>query len=214
VSAAFAQARLGAALGASLAAHMVLLAAFGSLPGGRQGTLPQLGEPFLTATLRPSESKEPEVKTSKKAGLAAPGRPALPAPRYYAVHELDERPLILTHVEPQFPAGITPGSGRVTLRLYIGEQGGVEAIDALDAEPAGIFEAAAAQAFAAARFRPGMLRGAAVKSTLTLEVLFGAPLPADPSVSRSVEGERQRAANPNAADAPDRAGIMMRRRNQ
>lgn len=210
MNAGFAPARLGAAFGASLVAHMALLSAFGSLPGGRQGTAAaQYGEPFFVASLRASVSKD-DKPLKKNAGVAAPGLPALPTARYYAAHELDERPLILTHVEPQFPSAPTPGVGRVTLQLYIGEEGRVEAIDVFDAEPTGIFEAAAAQAFTAARFRPGMRDGAAVKSTLMLEVLFGAAPPADPASTRSASGERRPVANANASEAPGRAEIKQR----
>ena len=137
---------------------------------------------------------------------------ALAAEHYFAPHELDERPLILSDVEPRFPAAAGDASGRVRLRLYIGANGTVDKADVLGAEPAGLFEAAATEAFSAARFRPGMRRGAAVNSTFTLELFFGAALPADPRLTHSAQGERLPAANPNAADAPDRAGVKQRQR--
>jgi protein TonB len=133
---------------------------------------------------------------------------ALPAPYYYSALELDERPLPLTRVEPRFPQG-APETGRLKMRLYLSEAGAVDAIDILETEPSGAFEAAAADAFAAARFRPGYRNGESVKSQVTLEVLFGAPLPAQapapPQVLRSASD------NPNAYDAPDRVGIKTRR---
>lgn len=135
-------------------------------------------------------------------------RRAVPAERYFGAHELDERPLILNHVEPSFPAEAGDASGRVRLELLISAQGAVDAVNILDAQPAGLFELAAQEAFAEARFRPGMRRGAAVKSALTLELLFGEPLPPDPRLSRPVE--RAPVENPNAVDAPDRAGIKKR----
>lgn len=206
----FAPARLSAALGASVLAHAALLGALGSLPAGPQARaqLAELGERLLTATLR-----SPEVEAPKPAPQVVPalrGVPALPAPRYHAPEELDERPLILQQVEPQWPGGATPGAGHVRLQLYLGEHGQVDAVEILESYPNGAFDAAAKEAFAAARFRPGMLGGAPVKSLVRLELLFGTSLPADPRVSRSAEGERAPVANPNAADAPDRAGVKLR----
>lgn len=207
VHAGFAPRRLGAALGASLLAHAVLLGALGSLPAAPQARaqLAEFGD-RLTATLR-STFETPEVGKAVPAPSAAP---ALPAPRYYAAEELDERPLILAHVEPQWPDGVTPGSGQVSVQLYIGDNGNVDTVEILDSSANGAFDTAAKQAFAAARFRPGMLGGAPVKSRVSIELLFGAALPIDPRLSRSAEGERAPAANPNAANAPDRAGIKLR----
>ena len=204
----FAPTRFGAALGASLLAHAALLGALGTLPVAPQArALAQLGDRLLTATLRSPELVAPPAA---KAEPAVRGVPALPAPLYYAPEELDERPLILQQVEPQWPGGATPGSGHVHLQLYLGERGQVDAVEILESYPSGAFDAAAKEAFAGARFRPGMLSGAPVKSRVRLELLFGTSLPSDPRLSRSVDGERAPLANPNAADAPDRAGIKLR----
>lgn len=211
--AAFAPSRFGAAFGASLLAHAALLGALGSLPAAPQARaeLAQLGERLLTATLRSPALEAPQPLP--QAVPAVRGVPALPAPHYYAPEELDERPLILQQVEPEWPGGATPGSGHVRLQLYLGERGQVDAVEILESHPSGAFDAAAKEAFAAARFRPGMLAGAPVKSLVRLELLFGKSLPSDPRVSRSVNGERATLANPNAADAPDRAGVKLRRRH-
>lgn len=201
-----APARLGAALGASLLAHLALLGALGTPPALPQAQLAEFGERVLTATLRSLEVEKPKAVPAP----AVQRVPALPAPRYYAAEELDERPLILADVEPRWPGGATPGSGHVRLQLFLGEHGAVEAIEILDSHPAGAFDAAAKEAFAEARFRPGMLGGAPVKSRVQLELLFGTSLPLDTGPWRSSEGLRERPANPNAADAPDRAGIKVR----
>lgn len=202
----FAPVRLGAALGASLLAHAALLGAFGTLPAMPQAQLAEFGERVLTATLRTLEVEQPKAVPAP----AVPRVQALPAPRYYAAEELDERPLILADVEPRWPGGATPGAGHVRLQLFLGEHGAVEAIEILDSYPAGAFDAAAKEAFALAKFRPGMLAGAPVKSRVRLELLFGGTLPADAGPWRSAEGERTVPANPNAADAPDRAAIKVR----
>ncbi len=228
----FDPARLGAALGASLLVHMTLLSAFGPMPGARPASpFAQLGERALRATLRPAPENafvtevQHAVAPSAPAAIGMPASAGVPqtsdqpvaavipaptAPKYYAPHELDQRPLVLTHIEPAFPAGAPVQSGIVKLRLYLGADGRVEQIDVFEAQPAGVFESAAAQAFAAARFTPGIRRGKAVPVVLTLELQFGTPLEADPRVARSAEGERARPQNPNAADAPDRAAVRKR----
>jgi TonB family protein len=232
VIAGFDPARLGAALGASLLVHMALLSAFGPMPGARPASpLAQLGERALRATLRPAPENTFMMEVQRAVAPSAPAATNMPAsagapqtsdqpaaavipvpaaPRYYAAHELDQRPLVLTHIEPAFPAGAPVQSGTVKLRLYLGADGRVEEIEVFEAQPAGVFESAAAQAFAAARFTPGVRRGKAVPAVLTLELQFGTPREADPRVSRSAEGERARPENPNSADAPDRAAVKKR----
>jgi outer membrane biosynthesis protein TonB len=53
----------------------------------------------------------------------------------------------------------------------------VEEVLVTQAEPPGVFEQAAAHAFAAARFTPGKIGGKPVKTSLVIEVLFGTPVP-------------------------------------
>lgn len=91
--------------------------------------------------------------------------------------ELDRRPLIQSQVDAQFPVLALAPTGRVLLRLYVGEDGRVERIAVESGDPTGAFEAAARTAFGAARFLPGMKDGVAVKALLRIEVLFGAPHP-------------------------------------
>ncbi len=213
----FDPARLGAALGASILAHMLLLSAFGQLPGASQAAqFAQLGERTLRATLRPlapEAAPAPAASPPANREAAEPSAaviPVVPLPKYYAAHELDQRPQPLANIEPVFPAGAPVRHGVVKLRLYVSAGGLVEDIDIFDAQPAGVFEAAAAQAFASARFSPGMRRGKPVPAVMALELQFGAPQDADPRVARSAEGERARPENPNAADAPDRAAVRKR----
>ena len=106
-----------------------------------------------------------------------PSAGVLAAPMYYPANQLDQRPLIKTHVEPAFPRDSAAPNGRVVLRLYIGEQGEVEKMAIVEAEPPGAFEKSALDAFAEARFTPGIKNGAPVRCLMTIEVLFGAPAP-------------------------------------
>jgi protein TonB len=108
---------------------------------------------------------------------APPPEGIVPPASYYPAHLLDERPQIRTHVEPAFPAAAPVPSGRVRLRLYIGEDGRVEQIAVMQSDPPGVFEASATAAFAGAQFTPGKVRGSAVKSQMTIELFFGSPVP-------------------------------------
>ena len=163
-------ARLGAALAASLAAHGALLGALGVLPGAWPA-LPMPLTPVLHATLALPAAEVPAAPAS------AARRERLPLPRWFSAAELDERPLIESHVEPQFPALALAPTGRVVLRLYVDESGRVDRIAVESGDPTGAFEQAAREAFGAARFRPGRKAGVAVKSLLRIEVNFGSPHP-------------------------------------
>jgi periplasmic protein TonB len=170
--------RLGLALAASLLAHAALLQGLAVLPGawqpaaGFSASDPAAG--LLRVMLLPGA---PEAQPAAPAKLAAPAAAVPRAPRYLAAHELDRRPQILSHVEPHFPALALVPTGRVVLRLYIDETGGVDAVAAESADRTGEFEAAAREAFAAARFLPGIKDGVPVKALVRLEVLFGSPHP-------------------------------------
>jgi protein TonB len=106
-----------------------------------------------------------------------PSRSILPTTRYFAAHELDRGPQIQSHVEPHFPALALGPRGRVVLRLYVDETGRVDRIAVESGDPTGAFEASARDAFAAARFVPGVKGGVPVKALVRIEVLFGSPHP-------------------------------------
>lgn len=108
------------------------------------------------------------------------------APTYYPTEELERRPQPLVHIEPRFPQLASAPSGRVLLRLYIGESGLVERVEVESTDAHADFLAAAREAFAAARFLPGMKDGKAVKSALRLEVRFGESLPQSPGGAEQV----------------------------
>jgi periplasmic protein TonB len=122
-----------------------------------------------------------EAQAPAPAALPSPASGVPRAPRYFHAHELDRRPQILSHVEPNFPALALVPTGRVVLRLYLDEEGSVETVAAESADRTGAFEAAARDAFAAARFLPGIKGGVPVKAVVRVEVLFGSPHPENAS---------------------------------
>ena len=124
---------------------------------------------------RRSSCELPHSPAARGSASSAPGAP-LPGPYYFRSSELTERPAPRERIEPRFPPG-APDTGRLKLRLYINESGLVDAVHVTEAEPEGVFEEAAIEAFAAARFRPGHKDRIPVKSQIALEVRFGEPLP-------------------------------------
>lgn len=106
--------------------------------------------------------------------LLVAGQAASAPPQYRRAAELDVKPQIKTHVMPEYPAELPAGvRGRVVLELYISSAGTLDRIRVLKAEPPGRFERAALEAFSAARFTAGRLKGRAVPSLLRIEVTFG-----------------------------------------
>jgi protein TonB len=174
--------RLGTAFAVSLAVHAALVAALaGAMRGWQPGS--EMKPATLLASLRaaapipaPPKPAPARARPAQGAAEAAAAGAPLPGPYYYRAAELTERPQPLARVQPRFPEG-APDTGRLKMRLYINETGVVDAIDITEAEPEGVFEGAAAEAFAAARFRPGHKNGSPVKSQIALEVRFGEPLP-------------------------------------
>jgi len=188
--------RIPVALGASLLLHGAALALVERLPHGWQPAAPAAGRwdaAALQVRVLPPRSGDtaarvarPRVAAGARDSLApAPG--VLAPPWYLPADELDERPLIRSHVEPVFPPFAPAAGGRVVLRLLINEAGVVDEGVVVRADPAGVFDAAAVEAFATARFTPGRKHGVAVNSALTLELRFGEAMPL-PARVREPEG--------------------------
>jgi len=134
------------------------------VPGGDEAIVGAPLAPVGRRAARPDlASRHAEASSS---GIAVP-------PRYIPAEELDERPLIRTQVQPAFPPDAPVASGRVLLRLLINEAGAVDEAVAVQSDPPGVFDEAAVDAFASARFTPGRKDGNAVRSALRIELQFG-----------------------------------------
>lgn len=187
-------ARIPAALGASLILHGAALALVDRMPHGGQFASPDWGQwsaGALHARLRAPGGADaiapaPSAPVARSAAGVDPAlrqtarsTSGLPvARRYLPAEELDERPLVRTPVHPVFPAYAPVASGRVVLRLLISEAGTVDKAVAVQADPSGVFEQAAVDAFSSARFTPGRKNGLAVRSELRIELQFGEGPPA------------------------------------
>ena len=101
----------------------------------------------------------------------------LPQAHYFPTNELDTRPGIMVHIQPEYPPGaLAEGvTGNAVIRIYINETGEVDDVVALSGKPPGVFEESAVRAFRLARFSPGAKGGIPVKAYATLEVLFDLP---------------------------------------
>jgi TonB family protein len=86
---------------------------------------------------------------------------------------LTRPPRALAMIDIPFPPGVpTPGRYRAVLALYIDETGTVRRVKVADAQLPAAYEEAARNAFQAASFTPGELKGLAVKSLIHIEVVF------------------------------------------
>ncbi len=112
----------------------------------------------------------PELAATASATPAAAALP--PAPDYFAGGRLDPGPRPLEDVNPDYPEEAKQQEGSVVLRLLINEAGGVDNAAVVRAYPAGLFEQSALEAFGKAKFSPGRMLGVAVKSQITIEVMF------------------------------------------
>ena len=178
------------AVGASLVLHAAAGAGLAQLRPGSpaQGPQSSAADPrALHATLRSAPKNDAVAALGQTRTAMAPPTPTAkasqqpegvaPPPAYYPIHLVDERPQVRSSVDPVFPPGAPVPSGRVVIELFIGTDGRVDELVVSDAQPPGVFELAAVQAFAAAQFTPAKVRGVPVRTKLQIEVLFGAPLP-------------------------------------
>jgi len=131
--------------------------------------------PSVTGAGVPVSRGEPGPSNPTTAAAPQPSsaEAALPAAPDYAFGvRLDPGPRPLDEIEPDYPDTIRLREGSVVLRLLISDTGHVDNVAVVRAEPRGVFEQAALDAFSKARFSPGFAAGTPVKSQITVEVQF------------------------------------------
>lgn len=118
----------------------------------------------------------PEISAAPASGLTLP---LIPDPVYYPARQLDVYPALLEPINLVYPerAAREEVSGKVTVLLLIDDNGIVNDVSVVEAEPAGYFEEAARAAFSETRFTPARKNGRAVKSRVLISVSYG---PAQP----------------------------------
>jgi len=193
--------RLGAALAISALAHALLSGLV--KPGAAGHNAPEVS-PGLSATISvriaPSEPQLPtlapdaglEIATaaplsdrkkmerpapSTRAGTPSSAGPAeIPDPTYYSARELDVYPALAAALDlsraPSNGSGDT--RGRVVLRVLIDAGGRVDEVSVVEAEPPGLLGDDAVRSMRAARFKPALRNGRAVRSRIVVHVSYGA----------------------------------------
>lgn len=110
--------------------------------------------------------------TSPRSSAEPSGQALADAPDYLLAKLLTVGPRPLDDIEPAYPDGADLRTGKVVLRLLIGDTGHVDDVAVVRANPPGLFETSAIEAFSKARFSPGLAGGVPVKSQITVEVEF------------------------------------------
>lgn len=190
--------RFAAALAASLALHATAaLTLAAAPPGALSGQGSRTAAPIQARLAVPGASESavappPPARSDVARTVTLPEKPAsapaaAPVQRdsppvqalglgaetiHYLPSDLDVRPRLRTPIDPPYPRVAPPDGGYLVLQLLISETGAVERVQVAVADPEGFFEQTAIEAFAAARFAPGMRNGIAVKSQTWIELRF------------------------------------------
>ncbi len=120
---------------------------------------------------KPAEKPAAKVPSSPAGGIEVP---LIRDPTYYPARQLDVYPRPAAMILPKCPDAAVAQriNGRVQLLLLIDEFGAVNEASIVEAQPAGMFDDAAVQAFRVAQFVPAQKQGNHVKSRVVLRVNF------------------------------------------
>jgi len=93
---------------------------------------------------------------------------------WYPAKQLDVLPVALAEVEPRYPelASAQSVGGEVTLLLLVDEMGEVQERSVVEADPPGVFDGAALDAFRDVRFQPARKNGRNVRSRVLVTLSF------------------------------------------
>lgn len=112
-----------------------------------------------------------ELKDAEAHDAPTPDAPQ-PTSTYVDESLLTARPSVSGDILIPFPPDAPEGVFKATLKLYIDEHGSVQQVDVEEISIPEPLANAAISAFKAARFAPGEVNGAPVKSTLSIEIVF------------------------------------------
>ena len=98
----------------------------------------------------------------------------VPDTTFYPARQLDVYPRLLAPLQVQYPPAAAQGqiTGQALVLLMIDENGVVNEVSIVQAEPAGYFEESAAAAFSSARFSPARKDGRIVRSRVLVNLKF------------------------------------------
>lgn len=170
----------------SLALHALSFALMASFYGGvtgsdSRGYAAAQRSGMLRITLfdkRPAttDTIPSKVASSPAAAAQAPlpeGLISLPGPYYFPPQELSRKPQTVAPIPLEYPENAPPvARNHVVLRLLISEIGNVDRIIVETADVPKELEFLARQAFANAKFQPGLRGDTPVKSQMLVEITF------------------------------------------
>ena len=94
------------------------------------------------------------------------------ASSYLESARLDQPPMPLNIIEPEYPDSVGMQQGSVELRILINEHGLVDDVSVVRSFPPQLFDRSAIMAFSKAIFAPGKYLGIPVKSQISVEIEF------------------------------------------
>lgn len=165
--------RLTLALAASVCAHAAVLANASFTSEAATLSLFAAGAP-IQVRIAAQPAAAPQAPRTEAAPASRAPAAGLPAEIFYRASDLDQRAEPLNEALIEYPEGalVTRLVGKVTLRLRIDRHGELRDASVVEAEPSGVFEAAALKAVRSLKFRPAIRNGAAVGSIKLIEVPF------------------------------------------
>lgn len=113
-------------------------------------------------------------RTLPASGSALPSVPVIVDPNWYEARQLDVQPQAASAITPVYPAeAYRKGlQGSVVLRIKIDEFGQVRDIEVESADPPGVFEVSALEAFGKGRFKAGRRAGLPVRAQILIRVTY------------------------------------------
>jgi protein TonB len=120
--------------------------------------------------VQPASAAAPE----NSADLPSIEIPLIEDPTYYPAQEVDVHPTALQAIQPHYPdeAASANATGSVVLVLLLDEGGKVRDISVEEANPPGMFDKSALDAFRNARFAPAQRHGRTVKSRMRIKITY------------------------------------------
>lgn len=150
-----------------------------AVPAGQGEILAKHLPQSIQADAMPTAAQADTVENRRAAPAPEPAGPALALPalfdaHWYAAREVDVHPTVLGRIQPIYPddARRQGLEGWVKLRLKLDERGRVLETEVVEAQPPGVFDAAAVEAFSRARFEPARKQGVPVRYEGFFRVMF------------------------------------------
>lgn len=150
----------------------VRLALNARLLPGPEAAAPEAPAPAPKPAPRAAQAEPAEAQTAARPAPAA-AQATLPH-LYFSSSEVDVPAEVLEKPPLIYPENpyIWKLRGTVRARVFIGEDGRVDTVELVSAEPAGHFEDAALAAARQLRYRPAEIRGQPVRSRKLIEIVF------------------------------------------